>query len=148
MLLLPSVTTDPLPGAWPDNVTVPVEFVPPLTLVGFRTRLESVGALTVSVADAAPPFARILAEVLADTGLVVTVNVAVFAPAATVTLAGTCATLVRLELRVTVKPPAPATPFRVTVPVELVPPITDAGLTLTCDTCKGSRVNVAAALPL
>ena len=65
------------------------------------------------------------------TGLVVIVNVAVVAPAATVTLAGTRAVVVLLLDRVTAAPPDGAGPFNVTVPVDGVPPTTDVGLRLT-----------------
>ena len=82
------VTAAPPEGAGPLRVTVPVEFVPPLTLVGFRLIDESVGAFTVRTADAVPE-ALMVADVFAATALVVTVNLAVVAPAATVTLAGT-----------------------------------------------------------
>jgi hypothetical protein len=70
-------------------------------------------------------------EVLLETGLVVTVNVAVVAAAATVTLAGTCAAVVLLLDRVTTAPPTGAGPFSITVPVEELPPSTDEGLRLT-----------------
>ena len=36
VLLLPSVTMTPPAGAGPDNVTVPRDELPPLTVVGFR----------------------------------------------------------------------------------------------------------------
>ena len=65
------------------------------------------------------------------TGLVVTVNVAVVAPAATVTLAETCAAAVLLLDSVTTAPPVGAGPFNVTVPVVEVPPTTDVGFKLT-----------------
>jgi hypothetical protein len=68
---------------------------------------------------------------LLETGLVVTGNVAVVAPAATITLAGTCAAAVLLLDRVTTAPLAGAGPLSVTVPVEDMPPITDEGLRLT-----------------
>ena len=68
---------------------------------------------------------------LAATGLVVTVNVAVVAPAATATLAGTCAAAALRLDRVTTAPLADAGPLSVTVPVEELPPITDEGLRLT-----------------
>jgi hypothetical protein len=59
--------------------------------------------------------------------LVVAVNVPVVLPAATVTVAGIETSVVSLLLNVTTAPAGPAAPVRVTVPVELVPPITDAG---------------------
>ena len=64
------------------------------------------------------------------TGLVVTVNVAVVALAATVTLAGTCAVAVLLLDKAITIPPTGAGPDNLTVPVEEVPPITEIGLTL------------------
>jgi len=69
--------------------------------------------------------------VFAATWLVVTVKVAVVAFAATVTLAGTCAAAELLLDRVTTAPPVGAGPFNVTVPVEDVAPITEAGLRVT-----------------
>lgn len=58
-------------------------------------------------------------------------KVAVVALAATVTLAGTCAAAALLLDRVTTAPPAGAGPFRVTVPVEVLPPIVEVGLSVT-----------------
>jgi hypothetical protein len=58
------------------------------------------------------------------------VKVAVVAPAATVTDAGTEAAAVLLEVRVTTAPPVGAARSKVTVPVEDVPPPTEAGFML------------------
>jgi len=69
--------------------------------------------------------------VFVATGLVVTVNVAVVAFGATVTLAGTLAAPVLLLDRLTTAPLAGAGPVKVTVPVEVVPPITVVGFRLT-----------------
>ena len=67
-------------------------------------------------------------DVEAVTLLVVTVNVALLAPAATVTLAGTVAAAVLSLERETAAPPLGAGPLRVTVPVEDDPPVTLVGL--------------------
>ena len=64
------------------------------------------------------------------TGLVVTVKVAVVAPAATVTEAGTWAAAVLLLVNVTTAPPVGADPLSVTVPVEGLPPTTEVGTRL------------------
>src|SRR3989440_13052947 len=63
----------------------------------------------------------------AVTPLVLTVNVALVAPAATVTLEGTVAAAVLLLESATCAPPAGAGPLSVTVPVEELPPATLVG---------------------
>jgi hypothetical protein len=62
------------------------------------------------------------------TALVLTVNVALLAPAATVTLAGTVAVDVLVLERETAAPPVGAGPLSVTVPVEGDPPVMLVGL--------------------
>src|ERR1700732_2355880 len=59
-----------------------------------------------------------------------TVKLALVCPAATVTLAGTVAAALLL-VRVTTVPPLGAAAVRVTVPVELVPPVTVLGFSAT-----------------
>jgi len=67
----------------------------------------------------------------AVTALVLIVNVALVAPAATVMLEGTVAAAPLLLESATVAPPAGAAPLNVTVPVEdCVPPITLVGLSV------------------
>ena len=84
--------------------------------------------VTVRVPDLVTPLvAEIVTDLVVVTVLVVTVNVAVVVPAATVTLAGTVATEVKLLERVITAPPVAAGPFKVTVPVEGVPPLTLLG---------------------
>src|SRR5256886_17607368 len=64
----------------------------------------------------------------AETVLVLTANVVLVAPAATVTLEGTVATDVSLLESATCAPPDGAGPLGVTVPVEQSPPVTVVGL--------------------
>jgi len=67
----------------------------------------------------------------AVTALVLTVNVALVAPATTVTLEGTLPAAVLLLESVTSAPPDGAGPLSVTVPVEdCVPPMTLVGLSV------------------
>ena len=80
------------------------------------------------------------------TALVVTMKVAVVAPAATVTLAGTVAAEVLLLDRDTMAPPTGAGPLRVTVPVEGLPPTTLVGFTATEDMVTGTGVTISAAV--
>src|SRR5207245_999418 len=88
-LLLDSVTCVPPAGAGPSSVAVPVELLPPVTVVGFTPSEERPAAgFTVRVAVRVTLLyeAVMVAEVDAATALVVTVNVALMAPAGTVTL--------------------------------------------------------------
>ena len=71
--------------------------------------------------------------VFAATAEVLTLKVAVEAPAATVTLAGTAATDGFALLRLTMAPPLGAPPVKVIVPCDVLPPTTEVGLTLTAD---------------
>jgi hypothetical protein len=61
------------------------------------------------------------------TALVLTVNVALLAPAATVAVAGTVAAAVLPLISETTAPPVGAGPLSVTVPVEGDPPVTLVG---------------------
>ena len=82
-------------GATPDNVIVPVEVLPPITDVGERLIAERVGAVIVSVAGCRTfpmPAFKVTISVFA-TGFVVTAKVAVFDPAGTTKVVGTCASV-------------------------------------------------------
>ena len=82
--------------------------------------------------------------VLAATGLVAMVKVALLAPAAMVTLTGVVAAAVLLLDSVTVTlPPLATGPVSVTVPVLLVPPVTLVGLRLTEASAGVVTVSVA-----
>src|SRR5260370_23456845 len=76
--------------------------------------------------------------VAAATALVLTVNAALVAPAAIVTLDGVLATFVLLLERVTTAPPDGAAPLSVTVPVEEFPPVTLVGLTETEESVRAA----------
>src|SRR5882724_4114752 len=135
VLLLESVTTAPPDGAAPLNVTVPVEEFPPVTLVGFSESDVRVGGgggagVTVNEADRVTPLyvPEMVTVVDAATALVLIVNVALVAPAATVKLDGTVAAVVLLLESATCAPPVGAGPLSVTVPVEdCIPPTTLVG---------------------
>ena len=103
-------------------------------------------AVTLSPADLVTPSkaAEIVTVVEAVTRLVETVNVALVAPTATVTLSGAVATAGLLLESVMTAPPVGAGLLRVTVPVAEDPPRTVVGLTLT-DERSGSGVTVSTA---
>jgi len=138
-LLLKSATMAPPVGAALVRFTVPVEDSnPPITLEGLSVNEARASGgrgtgVTVSEADlVTPPEApEMLTVVDASTALVLTVNVALVAPATTVTLDGVLATFVLLLESVTTAPPEGAAPLSVTVPVEdCVPPTTLVGFSV------------------
>ena len=85
--------------------------------------------------------------VVEATPVLVIVNVAELCPDATVTLVGTEVAEL-LSCRVTDAPPGGAAPLRVTVPVELVPPVTVDGFRLRPVSTAGFTVIVAEAVAL
>jgi hypothetical protein len=103
------------------------------------------GEFTTSPDDAEPlPYdAEIVTVVSVDTGLVVTPKFAVDDPAETVTLAGTVATEVLLQERVTTAPPEGAAPVRKTPPCDELPPVNELGFRITLDTLTGGGGGVA-----
>ena len=89
--------------------------------------------------------AEIVTAVELVTLLVLTVNVALLAPAATVTLAGTVAAAVLPLITETDAPPLGAGPLSVTVPVEGDPPVTLVGFSVSEERVRagGSTVREA-----
>jgi hypothetical protein len=134
----------PPASAMLESVTVPVADVPPPTEFGLRKTLERTGGLIVrfAVFVTVPAVAVIVAVVTVATGMVVTGNVAVVAPWATVTPAGTAAAPLLL-VRFTAKPPASAMLEIVTIPVADIPPPTAVGLRETLDRAGGLIVRFA-----
>jgi hypothetical protein len=133
VLLLVSVIVAPDAGAAAFNVTVPCDGFPPTTLLGFNvTELTNAAAATESVAGSVTPaYAPEIVEVVdVVTELVVIGNVALVAPDAIVTLAGTVAAAVLLLVSVTVIPDDGAAELTVTVPCEGFPPTTLVGFSV------------------
>jgi len=139
-----SDTVKPPAGAAVARVIVPVEVPPPVTTVGLRETVQ-LGTVTarLAVADWPPDVAVIVLVVFAPTVRVVIVKVPDVAPAATVAVAGTVAAEVLLDVNATDRPPAGAALPIVTVPVEIVPPVTDVGFTDRAVTIGGLTVRVA-----
>jgi hypothetical protein len=133
-LLLLNETVTPLPVAGAVNVTVPVAEDPPVTESGVMLRFDRVGEPEVTVNSAVlltpPALAVITDELVLVVVPGVTVNVALVAPAATVTDDGTLAAEALPLVRLTTTPPVPAAPLRVTVPVLVDPSTTVAGFRL------------------
>ncbi len=144
VVLLESDTVVPPGPAAPFSVAVPTAVAPPVTVDGETLMLKSVAASIVNVACCCLPFSVpvIVAGVLAETAVVVTVKVAEVAPGNTRTDGGTVA-FVLLDDRPTVMPPGPAGPVSVAVPVDGFPPITVVGERLILLRVAASIVSVA-----
>jgi len=132
VLPLASLTIAPPAGAGPFRVTIAVEALPPVTDEGLSFRETGTGALTAKVPVCVVPLKipEIVTVAWLETAKLATVSVAAVAPAAIVTLPGTVTTEVLLLVNVTSAPPVGAALLSVTVPVDNVPPVTEAGLRL------------------
>jgi hypothetical protein len=131
------------------RVTVAVDELLPITLVGFNVTVERlVGGVIVRDTEVfEPPYVAVIdTVVVVATTVVVIMNVAVVAPAFTTTVGGTVATPVLPLLSATVAPPVGAGPLSVTVAVDVPPPTTDAGFADRLEGIGGLTVSVAAIL--
>jgi hypothetical protein len=143
VLLLVSVTVAPPDGAALDNVTVPCELLPPTTVDGLNVSDDNAACaggfdiVNTALRLTPPDTPLMVAEVDVVTVAVLTVNVALVAPAATVTLAGTVARAVLLLVSVTTAPPDGAALASVAVPCELLPPTTVDGLSAIDESVAG-----------
>jgi hypothetical protein len=136
--------TAPAGGALPLSVKVAVEEAPPPTAVGFNVSdVSAAGVVEITTVFVTPASVAVMVDDLfAATPSVVTVKFDVVALFATVTVAGTVAHVVSELERATAKPDEPALPFRVTVPVTLLPPTTGLALSETPDRVAGCTVSV------
>ena len=132
-------TTAPSAGAGAPSVTVPVDGLPPTTVLGFSCNDEITGpvgsGVTFSESSLKAPLnpARIEGQTDDVTRVVGIVNVTLVAPSGIVTNGGTLAGLgsyAAAAPSAISAPPAGAGAVRVTVPCALLPPTTVAGSTL------------------
>jgi hypothetical protein len=132
-------TTAPAGGALPLSVDVPVEEAPPPTEVGLNvTDVSAAGVVEIAtVFDKPASVAVMVDDAFAATPTVVTVKVALVAFVETVAVAGTVTHVVSELESATAKPDAAALPFKVTVPVTLLPPTTGLALSDAADRDAG-----------
>ena len=144
-LLIRLIVTPPV-GAGPVRFTVPMEVAPPVTVAGFNTTELSAAGRTVrvpAISKLEPDVAETITGVDTVTVAVVAVNVCELLPAGTVMPAGTVTIEGLALISETNTPPAGATALMLTVPVEVVPPVTFAGMKLTRTTGGGRMVTIA-----
>ncbi len=138
-----SATVAPEGPAALVSVTVPVEVNPPKPEPGEAVMLERCPGRIVRFASLVEPRpVEVMPATVAEfTAVVVTVKVAVVAPAGITMDAGSVA-LVEFDASVSVEPPVGAGLVMVTVPVELTPPATTVGDRVIELCCGGFTVRV------
>jgi len=141
---LAKVITRPPTGAALPICTVPVEVFPPTTEAGLKVTDVNNGAVIVNVpVDDTLSNVPIMSAVVWDpTASVLTAKVTDVAPAGTLTESGILIAALAL-VSVTVMPPVPAGPVKVTLPTEEPPPRTVLGATVTVDRLGGNTVKDA-----
>jgi hypothetical protein len=107
---------------------------------------EPAGVMVSTAVCDPPSEAVMVAEVEAFTADVVAVKLALVCPAGTTTLCGTVAAALLLE-RKTPAPPAGAAMLSVTVPTELLPPVTEAGFSESDETPSEAAVPQTPGVP-
>jgi hypothetical protein len=123
---LERVTAWPAGAAGPVRVTVPVRLLPPVTDAAKAIEYSAAGCTVTLTVFETPPLDAVMTAVTGEaTTVEVSVNVVAEAPPGTVTEAGTTAAGFELE-RVTAWPAGRAGPVRVTVPVRVLLPVTEA----------------------
>jgi hypothetical protein len=117
---------------------VPVEALPPRTELGLREIDFRDSCCKFKFWVLVVPFkeALMVTDVELVTAAAVMLKVALVAPAATVTLAGTVASELALLASVTVVPVTGAAALTVTVPVEVLAPVTVVGFRLSADSVE------------
>ena len=147
LLLANATVTGPSLGsrAGGSMRTLPIDRAPPATVAGLTVRsvnvevaVENANGLTfIDVVRLTPPrLAVIVTGVTWVTASVVTPNTVALWPASTVTVAGTDAAPL-LDDSDTTAPPAGATPFRITWPIDGLPCTTEIGVVSTEKTASG-----------
>ena len=138
-------TTSPPVGAFALSITVPVDTCPEAMLAGLKDNIVTTGEITVSPPPAEAPLGSVaitVTGVLLATGSEFAVNVPLVAEPAMLKLLGTVTAFVLSLTSVTVKPAGGAGPFKFTVPIELLPPVTVLGLNVNDEMMAGSTVSV------
>lgn len=138
-----AIVSPPL-GAAALSVTDPAADLLPSTLVGLSLIAVTTGGIMVSVAPAAVPETVIFAAVCAATGTVVTVNVPVVLPPETMHVLTVAAGSLLESWNV--MPVDGAADPSVNVPVEVLPPVTEVGLSVIPAAVGGVMVSIVSIL--
>jgi len=142
--LLPSDTVHPLAGDAVERLIVAVVALPPTTVLGLTLSELTCGDTIARLWDSptSATDAPITIDVLAETLFVVTTKLVEVEPAGIDTVFGVCEMPGLLSDTETVMPPAGASPVRLTVAVDGLPPRTDGGERVRLPSVAGVIVKV------